>query len=167
MKPKKIVILGVSASGKTTFSEKLATKTNLPLTRIDSVMWNPGWEYIGDDETVRYVNSIAEQDKWIIEGYIEKEARENLFNKADLILYLDYSGWLSAFRYIKRCLKHHKNPRPELPGSPDKFKFKTLKLIFTKGETWRLEQLIKENDWNNKIIRFKTPKEANDHLARL
>lgn len=127
-------------------------------------MWKPGWNYIGDEETVRLIIQASEKDAWIIEGYIEKEARVELFNKADTILYLDYPGWLSAWRYIKRCFRHRKNPRPELPGSPDKFSFNFLKLVFTKGEVYKLEKLFKEHDWNNKIIRFASPGDAKAFL---
>ncbi|MEY2665164.1 MAG: hypothetical protein RLZZ480_269 [Candidatus Parcubacteria bacterium] len=163
----KVVVLGVSASGKSTFARKLGEKTGLPVTYIDTLMWKPGWQYIGDEETVRLIKSVSERDAWIIEGYIEKEARVDLFNKADTILYLDYPGWLSAWRYIKRTWKHRKNPRPELPGSPDKFSFKFLKTVFSKGEVYKLERLLKEHDWNSKITRFTSPKEADLFLKSL
>jgi adenylate kinase family enzyme len=163
----KIVVLGVSASGKSTFARKLGDKTGLPVTYIDALMWKPGWQYIGDEETVRLIKEVSEKDSWIIEGYIEKGARVELFNKSDTILYLDYPGWLSAWRYLKRTWKHRKNPRPELPGSPEKFKFSFLKIVFTKGEVYKLEKLFKEYDWNDKIIRLKSPKEARQFLVEL
>jgi adenylate kinase family enzyme len=156
----KIVILGVSASGKSTFARKLGEKTGLPVTYMDALMWKPGWEYIGDEETVRLIKEASEKEQWVIEGYIDKQVRVDLFNKADTILYLDYPGWLSAWRYIKRTWIHRKNPRPELPGSPEKFSFKFLKIVFTKVEVYKIEKLFKENDWSDKIIRFKSPKEA-------
>ena len=49
---KKILIVGTSASGKSTFARKLAAKTKLPLIHIDSIMWQPGWDYIGDTEAI-------------------------------------------------------------------------------------------------------------------
>jgi adenylate kinase family enzyme len=163
----KIVVLGVSASGKSTFARKLGVKTGLPVTYIDSLMWKPGWQYIGDEETVRLIKEASERESWIIEGYIEKEARVNLFNNADTILYLDYPGWLSAWRYIKRWWQHRKKPRPELPGCPEKFSFEFLLRVYKKKEVYRLEKLFKEHDWNSKIIRFKSPKEAERFLKNL
>ena len=163
----KIVVLGVSASGKSTFARKLGEKTGLPVIHIDALMWKPGWNYIGDEETVRLIAEASEKDAWIIEGYIEKKARVELFNKTDNILYLDYSGKLSAWRYIMRYIKHRKHPRLELPGSPEKFSFKFLKLVYTKGEVYKLEKLFKEHNWNDKIIRFKSPKDARSFLQSL
>jgi adenylate kinase family enzyme len=160
----KIVVLGVSASGKSTFARKLGEKTGLPVTFIDALMWKPGWQYIGDEETVRLIKEASEKDAWIIEGYIEKQARVDLFNTADTILYLDYPAWLPAFRYIKRWIKHRNNARPELPGCPEKFSFEFLWRVYKKKEVYRLEQLFKEHDWNSKIIRLKSPKETQAFL---
>lgn len=161
----KIVVLGVSASGKSTFARMLAQKTQLPLVHIDEIMWKPGWQYIGDEETIRLIKEVSEKERWLIEGYIEKGAQRDLFTKADTLLYLDYPPCLPAFRYLKRWVKHRKDPRPELPGCPEKFSFDFLVRVYKKKEVYRLEKLLKEGHWDSKIIRFKTPKQA-EHFLR-
>ena len=163
----KIVVVGVSASGKTTFSRKLATKTNLPVFFVDSIMWKPGWNHIGDEEMVKRLNEIGTGDKWIIEGYISKGARTFIFDRADTIIYLDYSPIVSSLRYIQRWWKHRKDPRPELEGSPEKFSFKFLKLVWTKGEAISLNRFLNEVKNKDKIIRLKSPKEALSLLKSL
>jgi adenylate kinase family enzyme len=164
---KQIVVVGVSASGKSTFARKLSEKISMPVTHMDSLMWKPNWEYIGDEETVRLIAEVSENDEWLIEGYIEKEARVDLFNKADRIIYLDYPGWVSAWRYVQRWWKYRKNSRPELPGCPEKFSFKFLKLVYTKGEVWKLEKLFRESNWDSKIVRLKHPGETDSFLSSL
>ncbi len=157
---KKIVVLGVSASGKSTFARKLSIKLNIPLTLIDSIMWKPGWKYVGDEEIQKSIEKISTGDEYILEGYITKNARKKLFDEADTLIYLDYPGFISAIRYIKRWWKHRKLPRPELVGSPEKFSFKFLKLVYTKGESYSLNKLLNEGVYDNKIIRLKSPKQA-------
>ncbi len=163
----RIVILGVSASGKSTFARELAEKTNLPLIHMDEIMWNPDWQYIGDEETVGLIKEASEKEAWIIEGYIDKGARVDLFNKADTLLYLDYPAWLPALRYIKRWWQHRTDPRPELPGCPEKFSFDFLKRVYLRKEVYRLEKLFKEVDYNSKIIRLKSPKDSKKLLQSL
>lgn len=163
----KIVVLGVSASGKTTFARKLSEKTGLPVTYMDEVMWRPGWKYIGDVETAAQIEKVSNNDSWIIEGFIDKNSQKSLFEKADTLLYLDYPGWLSAWRYIKRWLKHRKTPRPELPDSPEKFSLEFLLRVYKKKEVYRLEKLFKAVDFSAKTIRFKSPKEAKQFLVQL
>lgn len=161
----KIVVVGVSASGKSTFTKKLAAETNLPVVFIDAIMWKPGWNYIGDEETIKRLGEESLKDKWIIEGYISKEARAFLFDRADTIIYLDYSPWVSLWRYIKRWLKHRKNARPELEGSPEKFSFKFLKLVWTKGEAISLNESLNQVSDKNKIITLRSPREASVFLC--
>jgi len=157
---KRIVVVGVSASGKSTFARKLAAKTNLPLTHIDAVMWKPGWDYIGDEATVRRLKEISQQGEWIIEGFIDKNALESVLTRAESVIYLDYPRYIPAWRYIKRWLKHRKNPRPELEGSPEKFSFEFLKRVWDKKEVYRLNKFIKTLADTSKIMILNSSKEA-------
>lgn len=164
---KKVVIVGVSASGKSTFARTLAEKTKLPLTLMDSIMWKPNWNYVGDEETVRKIDEISSHPEWIIEGYISKEARSFLFERANTIIYLDYSPLISSWRYIKRWWKHKKSPRPELDGCPEKFDLKFLKLVWTKGEAITLNKFLKLVENQNKILKFHSPRQANSFLKEI
>lgn len=148
----------MSAVGKSTFARALTKKTGRTLTHMDTIIWEPGWNYVGDEITEETVKKISCAGKWVIEGYIVKSTRTDLFEKADKIIYLDYSFWVGAWRYIIRCWKHRADPRPELPNSPDTFSLKFLKLVWTKGEVWKLKKLFKENNWDLKIVRLRPPK---------
>ncbi len=163
---KRIVIVGVSASGKSTFARKLREKTGLPLILMDSIMWKPGWEYVGDEVVNAELAKISTQDSWIIEGYITKASRTILFDRADTILYLDYSPWVCALRYMKRWWLHRKDPRPELSGSPEKFSFSFLKLVWTKGEAISLNRFLKEVPNQGKVVTLTSPREAKTFLEK-
>lgn len=160
----KIVVVGVSASGKTTFAKKLSVKVGLPVFIMDEFMWKPGWNYIGDEETRKKLEEISFGEKWIIEGYITKGLRKFIFDKADTIVYLDYSRFVASWRYLRRWFAHRKNPRPELPGSPEKFSFKFLKLVWTKGEAISLNRFLAEVENKEKIVTLKSPREARGFL---
>jgi len=163
----KVVIIGVSAVGKSTFARAFAQKTGRAVTHMDTIMWEPGWNYVGAEVTARTIREIAVTDNWVIEGYITKAARADLFQQADSIIYLDYPRWIGVWRYLRRSIAHKRNARVELPGSPDTFSFKTAKLIWQKGEVWKLNKLLLENDWEDKIIRLHSPKEAASFIQNL
>lgn len=162
----KIVVVGISASGKSTFSRVLAQKKNIPLTHVDEIMWEAGWNYVGDEVTVRKLDKVSSGHEWIIEGYICKEARPFVFERADSIIYLDYSPATSTWRYIKRWWMHRKNPRPELAGSPEKFSFKFLKIVWTKAEAISLNKYLKAVEPQSKIIVIRSPHEAEQLLKQ-
>ena len=166
-KPKKIVIVGVSATGKSTYARKIADVLKLPLTFIDTLAWSPGWIETPDVEVAQKLENISRGGSWIIEGYITKEARTFLFERSDLILYLDYGRFLTTFRYLTRWWKHRKDPRPELPGSPEKFSFKFMKLVYTKGEAISLNRYLKEVPDQSKIVILHSPREAHKFLNSL
>ncbi len=160
----KIVVVGVSAVGKTTFARTLATRLDLPVVPMDALMWKPGWEYIGDEETVRLLQVESEKPAWVIEGYITKGARTFVFERADTIIYLDYPRYVAALWYLKRWWKHRREPRPELAGSPERFSFKFLKLVWTKGEAISLRRYLRAVEPQSKIITLQSPKEASQFL---
>lgn len=161
---KKIVVVGISASGKTTFSKKLSEKIGIPLVLMDAIMWKPGWNYIGDVKTAQKLDELSSKPEWIIEGYITRAARTIIFERADTIIYLDYPRIVASCRYIKRWWKHRKNARPELKGSPEKFSFKFLKLVWTKGEAKSLNKFLSEVKNQDKIIIIHSQSEANTLL---
>ncbi len=162
----RILVQGVSASGKTTFAKKLATKLGLPLIMADEIIWQPGWVHGDNAEIAKVLFEKSGQDRWIIEGYVNNEAIEGMVEVADLILYLDYSSLVSSWHYVERYFLHRKKPRKELPGSPEHFKITSLLRIIRKEQVNKLEQILKEGNYEEKIVRFKTPKEADEYLEK-
>ena len=149
---KRIVIVGISASGKSTFAKQLAQKISIPVTFMDTIMWKPGWVYVGDAEVVKKLEVLCGDPAWIIEGYIPKAARTFVFEKADTIVYLDYAPMVASWRYIKRWWQHRRHSRPELEGSPEKFSFKFLRLVWNKGEAVSLNKFLSEVKDQKKIV---------------
>ena len=156
----KIVVLGVSASGKSLFARRLSSHLNIPLTHMDAIMWEPGWNHVGNTKVREELQKVMANDSWIIEGWIEPKARKLVFDRADTIIYLDYPRLLVTWRYLKRWLKHRKAPRAELNGSPEKFSFKFLKLVFTKGEAISINESLGELTDQSKVIKINSPKKA-------
>lgn len=157
---KRIVVVGISASGKTSFASLLAKRMNLPLFHMDSIMWKPGWEYVGDEKTIERLDEISRGDNWVIEGYVTKEARTFLFDRADLIVHLNYSRFVGLWRYLKRWWKHRNIPRPEMEGSPERFSFKFLWLVWTKGEDVSLKGFLENVSNRSKILMINHPNDA-------
>ena len=160
----RVVIVGVSAAGKSTFARKLSEKIGIPLTHMDAIWWKPCWIEVSEEEASAHIRSIASTSRWVIEGYIPRTARTILFERADTIVYLDYAPSVAAWRYIKRWWKHRKNPRPELEGSPEKFSVTFLKRVWTKKEAVSLNTYLSKVEDQKKILTFRTPAEARAFL---
>jgi len=165
MKEKKIAILGITGSGKSTFSRKLAQKARLPLFHMDALFWKSGWTETPEVEYTEGQSSILlNHDSWIIDGWVNEGLAERL-RQADLILYLDYPGWLCAWRYIMRWLRHRKVARPELPPDCfDTFKLHRFFIILSRGERPEIEDALRHIKNRSRVVRFTTPSAARDYL---
>jgi adenylate kinase family enzyme len=40
----RVLVIGISGAGKSTFAQALADKTGLPLIHLDKEFWRPGWK---------------------------------------------------------------------------------------------------------------------------
>lgn len=164
---KKILVVGVSASGKSVFSRNFGRCMGIPVTYIDALMWKPGWNHVGSDAIIKLIDEASQRPEWIIEGFIVKEALPFVIERADTIIYLDYSRILTVWRYIKRSWVHRKEPRPELEGSPDKFSFKFLIRVWKKKEVYHLNKFLADMTDQSKLIKLTSPKEARALLKKI
>lgn len=162
----KIAILGITGAGKSTLSRKLADKTGLPLFHMDALFWRGNWEEVPESEYLaQHKKILAENNKWIIDGWINPKMSDRLA-QADLVIYLDYAGWLCALHYVERCFKHRKVARPELPKeSTDRFKFRRFFLLLFRGERPDIERSLSFAGDMSKIVRLTSPKDMRKYLA--
>ena len=65
---KKIIVIGCSGSGKTTFAEKLRDKLGLPLFYLDAIWHKPDRTHIPRDEFDARLTEILDGESWIIDG---------------------------------------------------------------------------------------------------
>ncbi len=99
----RVLIYGVTGSGKTTLAASLSERTGLPFHCIDDLTWEPGWVAVPSQEQRRRVAAICAQDSWIIDhGY--NSWIDLVLARADLIVGLDYPRWRSLSRLIRRTL---------------------------------------------------------------
>jgi len=163
---KRIAIIGISASGKSVFGRELAQKTGLSLIHMDQLFWTGDWNEVPESDYLKKHEEIIGLEKWIIEGYVEESMVERL-RKADLIVYLDYPGWLCAWRFIGRWFKHRKEARPELPKEAlERFKYNTFWKILTRKERIRIENTLALVN-QPKLTRLHNPYEAREFMKVL
>lgn len=160
----RIAVIGISASGKSTFSRALAARTGLPLRHGDQLDWLANWGVRPEDElTAIHQNWIAEP-RWIIEGWIDLERIARL-EIADLVIDLDFSAARCAARVLRRMLAAER--RAEMPpGCIDRFSWQTLDWVVWKKERPAIDAALGAAKLKG-YVRLRTPRAAAKWLQAL
>jgi adenylate kinase family enzyme len=64
---RRIMVWGVSGSGKTALARRLAEALGVPAIQLDALFWNPGWVETPDDDFRKKVSAAIDQarDGWV------------------------------------------------------------------------------------------------------
>src|SRR5581483_8653448 len=90
----RILVYGVTGSGKTTTAAHISERTGLPWHSVDDLTWEPGWVEVPVDEQRRRIAAICAGERWILDTAYGTW-REIPLARADLIVALDYPRWIS------------------------------------------------------------------------
>jgi adenylate kinase family enzyme len=100
----RVVVVGTSCSGKTTFSRALASALHVALVELDELHWLPGWREKPRSEFSRLVAHAAAGTSWVVDGnYLA--VSDILWPRANLVIWLNYSLALVLWRGIVRSIK--------------------------------------------------------------
>lgn len=160
----RIAVIGISASGKSTFARALAARTCLPLKHGDQLDWLPNWGVRPEYELNVIHQSWISEPRWIIEGWIDV-GRTARLDIADLVIDLDFSAVRCAARVLHRMLVAER--RPEMPpGCFDRFSWQTLDWVLWKKERPAIDAALRAAKLK-RYIRLRTPRAATRWLQSL
>ncbi len=154
---KKIVVLGCSGSGKSTFAVQLHNITKLPLYHLDNIWWKSDRTHISRDEFDRKLDDLVNRDSWIIDGDYSR-TYEKRIAACDTVFFLDYGEEVCMKGIIDRIGKERK----DIPWTENKLDPELVKLVKdyeTENKPLLMELFNKYSDKD--IIVFHSREEAN------
>ena len=117
----RVLVIGGCGAGKTTFSLRLAEKTGLPATHLDSLFWTGHWEERPREEFDALLMEVLRKPRWIIDGNYGRTIPLRA-SFCDTLIFLDVSMPVCILSIIKRVLKNHGKTRPDMGGDcPERF----------------------------------------------
>jgi adenylate kinase family enzyme len=86
---KRVVVVGVTSSGKSTLAEKLAKRFDLNYIELDALHWEPDWQGAPLEVFRARVEKATQAEKWIVAGNYHV-VRDLVWPKAEAVIWLDY-----------------------------------------------------------------------------
>ena len=101
---RRVLVVGMAGSGKSTFSRRLGAKTGLPVIHLDLHFWKPGWVAPSEDEWRDIQRALLSGDKWIVDGNYH-ETLELRLALADTVVFMDTPWFVCARRALLRGVR--------------------------------------------------------------
>lgn len=157
---KRVAIIGNGGGGKTTLARILGERHGLPITHVDSIQFLAGMKVRDPLETTARLNQVADQERWLIDGFGSFDVMERRFKLADKVVFVDFPLWRHYWWCTKRQFKSIWFPRTELPaGCNEATLSHTIKLYKI---LWRVHQQIRP-----RLIELFERPEMKDRVVRI
>ncbi len=164
----RILVIGSSGSGKSTFANRLGELLSLEVIHLDSLFWSSGWVETPKDEWRTKVAKTLHGDSWIIDGNYSATMDLRL-PVCDTVIFLEIPRIICVYRILKRVVIYKKGSRPDIPeGCDEKFDWDFIKIVWnypTRSKP-KVEVLLKNLAINKTIIRLKSKKEIERFLTK-
>jgi len=162
---KRILVVGISGSGKTRLAKLLSEKLHLPVIHLDTIFWKENWQEEDSQIVEEKIRDSITQGQWIIEGYIEPLSRERVV-RADTVLFLDYPAYAALWGGLSRWRQYRGKKRPEMPtGNTESLGLKFLMTLLRRDERPEIKAAIK--GFEAKVVRLKSRRSTKRYLAKL
>jgi adenylate kinase family enzyme len=167
---RRVVIIGSSGSGKSTFARRMGAVTGLPVIHIDQLFWQPGWVLPDNAAYLERLSAVVAQDRWIIEG-VNPSTLDLRLPRTDLLIRLERHRLVCLWRVGKRIATTRGRVRPDMaPDCPEKLPdLDFLTYIWTYGTRIapRIDEAIERHGMREKTLTFTRDGQAEAWLAKI
>ena len=166
---KKIIVLGNSGSGKSTFTTILANKLHIDFLHLDPLVYKYSWDKPEYKEMEEKVEKLLLKDSWISDGNFLYNAQSR-FKECDSIVFLDLNRFVCINSVIKRHKKYkgkHRDSRSD--DCDERLTLSYLKWVlkdFYKTSRKIILKYIKDNPDKHVVI-LKSRRQVNKYLKEV
>jgi adenylate kinase family enzyme len=168
----RILVYGVTGSGKTTLAAQIAERTGLPWHSVDDLTWEPGWVEVPLAEQRARIAAICAGQRWILDSAYGKWLEIPLA-RLQLIVALDYPRWVSLGWLVRRTVRRAVDRNPVCNGNTESFRqaFSGDSIIVWHFKSFarkraRIRKWAADPD-GPKVVRFTRPRDTQRWLGTL
>src|SRR5215475_9462137 len=125
----RVVVIGTSCVGKTTFAQALAYRMNFPHVELDALHWQPNWTARTPEEFRALTADALAKGYWIIDGNYGT-VRDLVWSRATTVIWLNYSFSVVLWRALTRTMRRVLTQEELLSGNRE-----SLRMAFLSRES--------------------------------
>lgn len=99
----RVLVVGTSGCGKTTFATSLSSQLNVPHVELDALYWGPNWTPFSVDTFRANISDALAGQVWVCDGNYGS-VRELVWARANTLIWLDYPFPLVFYRAVMRTV---------------------------------------------------------------
>jgi len=173
----RIVVIGVTSSGKSTLAERLAQRFGHDFIELDALHWEPDWQEAPLEVFRARVRKAMQAPAWIVAGNYHV-VRDLVWSQAEAVIWLDYPFHIVFGQLTRRTFKRWWYQEELWNGNTERlwWHFKIwsdeslYKWLFK--TYWRRKReypmLLSQPEYRNiTVIRFKHPRETEEWLKQI
>jgi hypothetical protein len=116
----RVLVAGVSGSGKTTFAQRLAARAALPYHEMDALFHGPSW--VRRPTFEQDVAEICAGEAWVFDSHGYSDVRDLVWGRADTVVWLAYSRPVVMVRVLRRSSDRAWRRTPMFNGNTEGFR---------------------------------------------
>lgn len=171
----RVIVIGTSCAGKTSFARSLANVLTLPHIELDSLFWQPNWVPRPSEDFGALTAQALSQDCWIIDGNYGS-VRDLVWSRATMVIWLNYALPVVLCRALTRTIRRVLTREELFSGNRESFRMaffsreSILWWIITTFHSRRKQYrklFLRDQFPHLAYVEFEKPSEAERFLAAL
>ena len=171
----RIIVVGVTGSGKTTLARQLSERFGVPHVELDALNWEANWVQAPTDVFRERTAEATAGNGWVIDGNYRK-THDITWSRATMVVWLDYPFPLILWRLGLRILRRALTQEKLWKGNQESLRthlFKKESLILWAFQSYKRRQrefgeaMRKWESEEMQTLRFSRPREVERWLRGL
>jgi adenylate kinase family enzyme len=114
--PDRVLVYGVTGSGKSTAALAIGARTGHPVTLVDELTWLPGWVPVEATRQRELIAEVVAGERWLLDSSYG-DWLGFVLPRVELVVGLDYPRWLSLSRLVRRTVSGAITREPRCNGN--------------------------------------------------
>jgi adenylate kinase family enzyme len=162
----RIAIIGCGGSGKTILARHLGSCLGLPVTNLDTLYYDDGWNPAPPEKFAAMQHELVTTDRWIIEGNYASTVPIRLA-RADTVIFLDLPARTCLRGIAQRRWRYRGGQHTDGVYDRITWSFITYILGYRRSMRPRVNALLAEHGTHARYIRLTSRRQANRFLHEL